>query len=254
MLPFFLYFKLQQYIFEFFLVYARVAVVFFLLPVLGSRVLSNILIKNTLIIFIVIGLWPVFDFSLVSSQNKIYLLFNEALIGIILALIMCMPFWIVSSIGELIDNQRGATISDSIDPVHGIQSSVFSAFLSFFYGALFFSMGGGTLIVTVLSNSYTLLPVGATLTKFHWESAGLILENLIKESIILASPVMMVMMLSEILLGILSKYCPQLNPFSLSLTIKSILAFSVFLLYGLSAIEQRFAGNIYAEFIQYFLN
>lgn len=254
MMPFYLYFNFERIIFDFFLVYARIAVIFFILPVFGSRVLSNVLIKNAIITLTIIGLWPIFDFSLIEPQNKIFLICNEILIGMVLAFITCIPFWVASSIGELFDNQRGATISDSIDPVHGIQSSIFSGMLTFFYGALFFSMGGGVSIITILSESYALLPVGTGFSKIHWQEVGLLLDKLIKASIILASPVMMVMMLSEILLGILSRYCPQLNPFSLSLTIKSILAFSIFLLYGFYAIEQKHF-NIYSlETIKYFLS
>lgn len=252
-MPFYLYFNFEKNIFHFFLVYARVAVIFFILPVFGSRVLSNVLVKNAITTLTIIGLWPVFDFSLIEPYDKILLICNEFLIGLALALIVCIPFWVASTIGELIDNQRGATISDSIDPVHGIQSSIFSGMLTFFYGALFFSMGGGISIITILSNSYALVPVGTGLSKVHWADSGLLLDNLIKASIILASPVMMVMMLSEVLLGILSKYCPQLNPFSLSLTIKSVLAFSIFLLYGFYTIEQKHF-NIYSiNTIKYFL-
>ncbi|HBA9513330.1 TPA: EscT/YscT/HrcT family type III secretion system export apparatus protein [Escherichia coli] len=254
MTPFYLYFAFEKNIFYFFLVYARVAVVFFILPVFGSRVLSNVLVKNAIITLTIIGLWPIFDFSLIDTHNKIFLICNEALIGTVLALIACIPFWVASAIGELIDNQRGATISDSIDPVHGIQSSIFSGMLTLFYGALFFSMGGGISIITILSDSYMLFPLGAGLSKIHWAEAGLLLDNLIKASIILASPVMMVMMFSEILLGILSKYCPQLNPFSLSLTVKSILAFSMFLLYGFYAIEQKHFNIYPLDTIKYFLS
>lgn len=253
-MPFYLYFDFEKNVFNFFLVYARVAVIFFILPVFGSRILSNVLAKNAIITLTIIGLWPIFDFSLIEPHSKIFLICNETLIGAGLALIACIPFWVVSTIGELVDNQRGATISDSIDPIHGIQSSVFSGMLTFFYGALFFSMGGGITIITILSNSYALLPIGTGLSKIHWAEAGLLLDDLIKAGIILASPVMMILMLSEILLGILSKYCPQLNPFSLSLTLKSVLAFSLFLLYGFYAIEQKHF-NIYTfNTIKYFLS
>ncbi|EDT6893110.1 TPA: type III secretion system export apparatus subunit SctT [Salmonella enterica subsp. enterica serovar Frintrop] len=254
MSPFFLYFSLEENIFKFFIVYARVSVLFFLLPVFGSRILSNIIVKNVVITLAIIGLWPIINFSLIDKQHKILILCNEVVIGLVLALITCIPFWIVSSVGELIDNQRGATISDSIDPLHGIQSSILSGFLTFFYAALFFCLGGGKLVITILSDSYNLLPVGAGINKINFTGAGLILDNLVKVSIILASPVMIIMMLSEILLGVLSKYCPQLNPFSLSLTIKSILAFCIFIFYGLFSITQKHFNVTTFEYIRYFLS
>ncbi|EBJ5114587.1 EscT/YscT/HrcT family type III secretion system export apparatus protein [Salmonella enterica] len=248
---FLLYLEWERYISCFFLVYARVAVIFYFLPVLGGRILSHIVIKNMVITLVIIGLWPCFDFSVTDVEEKTLILCRESITGLGLALIVCVPFWIATSFGELIDNQRGATISDSIDPVHGLQSSIFSSFLTFAYGAIFFQMGGGKELVDILAESYVLLPIGKPLSGVNWMDAGILLNSLIKESIILASPVMIVMMTSEVLLGVLSRYCPQLNPFSLSLTIKSILAFGIFFLYGMYTLMQQNSKMNYIGYIRY---
>ncbi|EAA2100260.1 TPA: type III secretion system export apparatus subunit SctT [Salmonella enterica subsp. enterica serovar Bredeney] len=246
-----LYLEWEKNISYFFMIYARVAVVFFFLPVFGGRILSHIVIKNMTITLVIIGLWPCFDFSVVDAEEKTLVLCRESVTGLGLALIVCVPFWIATSIGELIDNQRGATISDSIDPVHGLQSSIFSSFLTFVYGVIFFQMGGVKQLVDVLAESYVLLPIGKSLSGANWRESGVLINSLIKESIILASPVMIVMMVSEVLLGVLSKYCPQMNPFSLSLTIKSILAFGIFFLYGMYALTHQNTDMHYISYAKY---
>jgi len=48
---------------------------------------------------------------------------------------------------------------------------------------------------------------------------------------VLSSPVITVMLLSEFTLGLLSRFTPQLNAFSISLTIKSLVAMIVLLVY-----------------------
>lgn len=222
------------------LAYARLAIVIYMLPVLGERVLSNLVIKNTIVMLVIIGLWPVLQPAVDHPDQGWLLIFaRECVVGLILAMTFCLPFWIVVALGELIDNQRGATMSDSIDPVHGGQSSVLSGFLSFAFGVIFFSSGGMRLLMEAMAHSYHVFPGGSPLMYINWAETGHLLMILVQGSIMLAAPVMIFLMLSEIMLGVFARYCPQLNPFSLSLTIKSSIAFMVFLLYGFRALTEK---------------
>lgn len=233
------YLNFQHSVLTFVIVYARLAIVFYMLPVLGERVLSNLIIKNTIISLTIIGLWPCFETILNPEQGWLIIIIKECIVGLILAFTLCMPFWIVIGLGEILDNQRGATISDSIDPVNGVQSSILSGFLNFAFGAIFFASGGMRLLMEVMVQSYQMLPRGSSLDGFHWEQVGHLLVVLMQNSILLAAPVMLVMMIAEMLLGVFARYCPQLNPFSLSLTIKSFIAFAVFLFYGFHSLSEK---------------
>lgn len=233
------YLNFQHSVLTFVIVYARLAIVFYMLPVLGERVLSNLIIKNTIISLTIIGLWPCFETVLSPEQGWLIIIIKECIIGLILAFTLCMPFWGVIGLGEILDNQRGATISDSIDPVNGVQSSILSGFLNFAFGAIFFASGGMRLLMEVMVQSYQMLPRGSSLEGVHWEQTGHLLVVLMQNSILLAAPVMLVMMIAEMLLGVFARYCPQLNPFSLSLTIKSFIAFAVFLFYGFHSLSEK---------------
>ncbi|MGC8170069.1 flagellar biosynthetic protein FliR, partial [Salmonella enterica] len=50
-------------------------------------------------------------------------------------------------------------------------------------------------------------------------------------ALVLASPVLAVLLLSEIILGLLSRFAPQMNAFAISLTVKSLLALFILLIY-----------------------
>ncbi|EPF1959013.1 type III secretion system export apparatus subunit SctT [Klebsiella aerogenes] len=234
-----LYLNFQHSVLTFVMVYARLAIVFYMLPVLGERTLSNLIIKNTIISLTIIGLWPCFETVLMPEQGWFFVLVKEFVVGLILAVTLCIPFWAVIGLGEILDNQRGATISDSIDPVNGVQSSILSGFLNFAFGALFFSSGGMMRLIEVMALSYEMLPRGSELHDVHWEMAGQLVQTLMQNSILLAAPVMLVLMIAEMLLGVFARYCPQLNPFSLSLTVKSTLAFAVFLFYGFQSLTEK---------------
>lgn len=219
--------------------YARLAIIFYMLPVLGERVLSGLVIKNTLITLIIIGLWPCFQDVISPEQGWFILLSQEFVVGLILAMTLCVPFWVAISVGELLDNQRGATLSDSIDPVNGGQSSVLSGFMNFAFGAMFFVSGGVKLLMESMIKSYQVFPRGSDVMNIHWQELGSLLMVVAKSSLMLAAPVLIVMMIAEVLLGVFARYCPQLNPFSLSLTVKSFIAFIIFLLYGFTAMSEK---------------
>jgi len=233
------YLNFQNNIIVFVMAYARLAIIFYMLPVLGERVLSGLVIKNTLISLTIIGLWPCFQLVESPEQGWFIIIVQEFVVGLILAMTLCVPFWVAINIGELLDNQRGATLSDSIDPVNGGQSSVLSGFMNFTFGAIFFVSGGVQLLLESMINSYKVFPQGSDLMRFQWHEFGYLLMVVVKNSILLAAPVLVIMLIAELLLGIFARYCPQLNPFSLSLTVKSFIAFFVFLLYGFTAVSEK---------------
>lgn len=232
-----LYLIFQHEIITYTYAYARIAFVFFMIPVLGGSVLSNIILKNTVISLTIIGLWPVFsDFDAVHA-SWLHVIASQSLLGLILATTLCLPFWVVIAVGEYFDNQRGATISDSIDPVNGVQSSILSSYLNFLFGAIFFSQNGMCVLVKAIHDSYSIAPPALMLSNIKWSAVGELLSSLAIESLIIAGPVMIVLMVSELLLGMFARYCPQLNPFSLSLTIKSSIAIFIFMLYGFDSLS-----------------
>ncbi|AUX72542.1 type III secretion system export apparatus subunit SctT [Erwinia pyrifoliae] len=247
-----LYFNFQHYLLIYAIAYARLAVVFYMLPILGERILSHLIIKNSIITLTIIGLWPCFENVAIIERGWYLLLVQECIVGLILATVLCLPFWIVIGLGEILDNQRGASMADNIDPLNGGQNSILAGLLNFTFGMIFFTNNGMRLLMEAFVESYHIFPTSSKWLGFHWQEAGRILVMLIESGIMLAAPVIIVMMVAEILLGVFARYCPQLNPFSLSLTIKSFITFITFLFYGFNALAEKplnlFSTGIFKEF------
>jgi len=112
-------------------------------------------------------------------------------------------------------------------------------FMNFAFGAIFFVSDGVKILLESMIESYKVFPRGEDLLNFNWQELGYFLMVIAKSSIMLAAPVLIIMMIAEVLLGVFARYCPQLNPFSLSLTVKSFIAFIVFLLYGFTAMFEK---------------
>ncbi len=58
-----------------------------------------------------------------------------------------------------------------------------------------------------------------------------LLDDVLGKILVISAPVVASLLISEALLGLLSRYAPQMNAFSVSLTIKSLVALGVLMLY-----------------------
>ncbi len=189
------------------------------------------------------------EFSVVS-------ILSEMITGTVMGLVYSTPFFIFAAFGEYIDNQRGANISDTADPTTGTDASPFSTFMNLFSVSFFLLNDGLVLLMASVQDSFRLLPPGTLLTEIHHAPLFDWLTNSLSLSLLFCMPVLIILFISEVSLGILAMYNSQLNPFSLSLSIKSIIAFllalllfrgttvtDVTLLFDTSPVTQFLRGN-----------
>ena len=210
---------------------ARITPTFFLLPFFTNSVISAT-IRMPVIMLIGISLWPhpVDALPLENSGEFLKVLVQEVFIGLLLGIVFALPFWVMHGIGSVIDNQRGATISSTLDPMSGVDTSELANLFHLFAGALFLLGGGLSVMLEAFARSYRLCDPLLACAPPVMPVLGL-LGYLMTKVIVLASPVLASLLLSEILLGLLSRFAPQMNAFSISLTIKSMIAFFILLLY-----------------------
>ncbi len=210
---------------------ARLMPAFVLLPFFNTSTLTGA-IRLPVAMFIGGALWPYAKapFSEFNDGFLLLLLGKELVLGLIIACFLCLPCWVLHAAGSFIDNQRGATLSSMLDPVSGVDSSELANFFNLFAAVIVLQSGGLLLLLQVFERSYQLwepyqmtLPALPQITGF--------LSILVGKSIVLASPLIIMFLLSEVLLGLLARYSPQLNAFSLAMTVKSALGFLLLLLY-----------------------
>ena len=217
------------------LAYARVAPVWMLLPFFSDRIFGGLVVRNAIIFLMLAGLWPALDLvpdsgSVAQGWELAALVCREAIIGTALGTVLSLPFWVCAAVGELIDNQRGATISDVFDPSNGVEASSMAAFLSVFSSAAFLANDGMLTVLDALRQSYRTVSVGAGFA-VEWQACASLLGSLMRSALQLSGPVVAALFLTEVLLGVLSRFATQLNPFSLAFAVKSLVAFVVFYVY-----------------------
>lgn len=211
--------------------FARLAPVFFMLPFFNSSVLNGVA-RSAVIMLVALAFWPVPIEAMARIETASYLaaIVQEVLVGVILGALLAWPFWIFHAVGNFIDNQRGATLSSSIDPANGVDTSDLSNLFNLFAGVVYLQGGGLMAFVRTIGDSYRLCDPLQGCRFFEAPLLSMI-TGLVTHMVVLSSPVIAVMLLCEFILGLLSRFAPQLNAFSVSLTVKSLVAMVVLLIY-----------------------
>lgn len=221
---------------------ARLAPLFFMLPFLNSGVLTGAP-RQAVMFLLALALTPLIGEQLpvLDSLAFLGLLLREAGIGTLLGCLLCWPFWVLHAMGNLIDNQRGAMFSNVLDPANGVDNSELATFLQLFAAVLYLEGGGLLLMLDAISLSYQLCDPGRA-CGFSLSAITTLLDAIVAKTLAISAPVVAAMLLSEALLGLLSRYAQQMNAFSVSLTIKSLVALVVLLLYFGSHLPEEVMG------------
>ncbi len=215
----------------------RFYIVFVIMPVLSKRFLGGGMIRNGVILSIALFLYPVNAGSIPAEMSNIdyfSILLKETVLGIIIGYIATIPFWVAEGVGFLIDNQRGASMASTVNPMLGEQTSPLGIFFSQLLCTLFVISGAMLALILVLVKSYVLWPVGVFFPEI-FDGLDVFalsqLDYLMTLIVVLSAPVVASMFLAEFALGLISRFSPQLNVFFLAMPIKSAVAFVVLILY-----------------------
>lgn len=226
-----------MYLFDFLqsivITFFRVLPVFLFVPVFSSASISNGYVRSAFIFVFCFPLTQILHIDDDINRNILEVFFYEFLIGLFLAIPAALPFWIANAIGEIIDNQRGATISNTIDPSVGVESSPLSSFFLFVTNVLFLISPGVLFLIKSVYDSYKIFPyaVQYDFYSLDFDTIYSLMDLSLLAGIIFVLPILATMFLTEVFLGILSRFSPQMNTFSLSLTVKSFIGIGTLFLY-----------------------
>lgn len=148
---------------------------------------------------------------------------HEVLLGIMLVLVLQLPFAAFNFVGRTIDIQAGYGIALLIDPTTRSQVPLVGMLLSLLGGAAFFAVDGHLALLRLLSASLAIVPLGqwsmpdsiAPLTQF--------MSLLFLMGFGVAGAVMLALFLADLMIAMLSRTVPQMNVLVLGFQVKSII-------------------------------
>lgn len=206
-------------------------------PFLGGEsvqvsVRSAIAVSVSLVLFPLVA--PTVPRELTPPVVLAALFLKEAILGFLLGFVAAKLFWVALGVGMVVDNQRGASMAEMLDPSSSEQVSPMGQFLQQTVIALFYASGGFLVFLAAVFQSYVVWPVFTFYPQFSEAFPVLflgLLDDIMHMIIVLTAPLMITLFLSEFGLGLINRFAPQLNVFSLSMPIKSLVAVVVMVCY-----------------------
>jgi len=170
-----------------------------------------------------------------GTATLLMLMCKEAFIGFALGYALALPFWAFEAVGFFIDNQRGASIAATLNPLTGNDSSPLGILFNQAFIVFFLISGGFLVMLGVLYDSFALWPVFTWVPTLHAGTVPLLLaqlDRLMTLCMLYGAPVIVAMFLAELGLALVSRFVPQLQVFFLAMPIKSALAILVLIMYS----------------------
>ncbi|WP_341024337.1 type III secretion system export apparatus subunit SctT [Brevundimonas diminuta] len=213
----------------------RVATTFLLMPLLSPQTVPA-MVRNS--IFLVFGLavltmQPQVAQMTLPTVQWILLFGKEALVGVVIGFFFATMLWAFEAAGQIIDTKVGATMAQVVDPLSGHQTSLNGEFLGRLANFVFMFSGGLLLLVGTILDSFVIWPIGSLTPVLTMSSLSLFegeFTRLMTLAVLFASPVLVVLFVTDGALGLVNRYAPQLNVFSLSLSIKAWLSTLIILI------------------------
>lgn len=207
-----------------------------LLSPLSDAMIPGLCRRALIICFSLVGAPMVFQQMPVDFHPLLYSLIaiKEVFIGMLLGLFANVPFYLAECIGNIIDNQRGSTMSEVYSPLNGAQVSTTGIFFTQVCSVIFFVSGIFLIALSVLYKSYSIWPLMGGLPQPHPNAPAVVLgfgDSLLRNTLILSAPILIVMFLATVGLGLVNRTAPQLNVFFLSMPIKSALGIFMLIIY-----------------------
>jgi len=151
-----------------------------------------------------------------GSLAGLWILVQQMLIGIGMGFAAKTVFSALDLAGEFIGTQMGLGFATFYDPLNSSQTPVMTEFMTLISLLMFLSLNGHLLYIATLAQSFTAIPVSAIpLGAGSWLNLVELGEKIFSAGLLLALPVIVALLITNLALAVLTRAAPQLNIFAL---------------------------------------
>lgn len=227
----------------------RLLTAFIIAPFFNTEMITGTTRNCIVLIFALIlfpTVLPFVESRTISIGFILAIAIKEAVIGALIGYLTGLFFYAIESVGQVIDYQRGASMAQVLDPASGQETSPLGSLYFQMAIILFFTSGGFVLFLSGMYESYRIWPIATYWPSFDSKFALFFLgkvDELMALAVLLASPMIIALFVSELGLGLINRFAPQLNVFFLSMPVKSgvgLVIMICYLQFMLSFIKEGF--------------
>lgn len=209
----------------------RISALLLAAPVFSLSALT-VRIRVLLALALSVMVYPLFTWPDIDPLSPAGLLeiCNQLVIGGFMGLALQIVTAAVVVAGQTISNSMGLSMASLIDPNLG-NVPVIAQFLLILSTLIFVSLGGHSLLLALILESFATLPVGSSL--FGPQAYAQLVSwsaMIFLGALLMALPVMVTLLFISIGLGVVTRAAPSLNIFSVGLPATIVVGFVVLLL------------------------
>ncbi len=191
------------------------------------------------------------SFILPNSMPEFFILLSiEFFVGYLIGFVANLLFDGVRLAGNILSIQTGLSMSQALDPVTGVNSPELSNVYIYLTTLVFLMTGAYQFLFVVLFKSFDTVPMGV----FPVFDANIVSgvahlsSHIFKIAFGVALPIFAVLLISDILLGIMSKMMPQMNVYMAAIPVKIYIGL-IFILMFLGG-TATFIRNVMENYMQ----
>lgn len=169
----------------------------------------------------------------------------ETINGLVLGYIVNLCFYSLKLAGNLIDYQIGLSMSSTYDPNTKGNATIMENLMYFIGLMVFFGLNAHHVMIDSIQNSFTIIPIGYSILNNNF---GYIMKIFIEYFIIgikIASPIILILIVTDLLTGIISRSISGLNVMIIGMPLKMLVGL-IFIITALpfiiNEIQELFRG------------
>ena len=159
------------------------------------------------------------------------MLASEAIVGLLFGLGLNILFSGIQVAGQIVSQLSGLSLAEVFSPGFDDNVSVFSQLFYFVTLAVFVALGGHRIMTEALLDTFTAAPPGhASLGANYVDVLVNVLTQSFELGIRAAAPLMVALLLSNLVLGLISRTLPQINVIAVGFSVNALLGLALLFL------------------------
>lgn len=163
----------------------------------------------------------------IFSMQGILLIAEQLIIGASIGFTLRLFFAAIDLAGQLIGSTMGFGFATFFDPTSQGQTTVINQFIMMLAMLIFLSLDGHLLIVSVMSQSFTSMPITLTSPGVNTVKIAKLGGEMFSIGLLLALPCVATLLIINMALGILTRTAPQLNLFGIGFPVTLSMGFLI---------------------------
>ncbi len=210
----------------------RISALMMVAPIFGSQVIP----RRVRLMMALALTWAILPFAPAMPRveplgpDGLLVTAQQVLIGLSMGFILRLVFGALELGGQIIAMQVGLSFASLADPQNGAQSPLISQFYNLLGTLIFLALNGHLLLIELLVQSFTVLPVAPTGADRDWLW---ILVNwggqMFAGGVLVALPAIASLLLVNLAFGVMVRAAPQLNIFAVGFPIILVLGLLIIL-------------------------